>query len=159
MTEQERKEIIDCLVFQAKQFDADSDRMYQLINVMKAVNCTKEFNHLQQIKLKELVDTCCDLLDYDNNETTNASRDIVEVEKRRAIYYFAYAINEFNPQIFYGLAKAFGKHRTSFNHHVKKAKELLDCKDRSFMFYFDKLRNHEFETTKTNRDEPHRESA
>ena len=144
MKEQERKEIIECLKFVANQFDADRTRTKELIEAMKKINCETEFSHLQQLKLKQLVDTCCHLLDYDNNEATNASRDVVEVEKRRAIYYFAYSINEYNPQIFYGLAKAFGKHRTSFNHHVNKAKELLDCKDKTFMFYYNKLLSHQF---------------
>lgn len=145
MTEQERKEIIECLEFLGNQFEADKKRNQELIAAMKTVNCVKEFSHLQAIKLKELVATCCDLLDYDNDEATNASRDVVNVEKRRAIYYFAYVINDYNPKIFYGLAKAFGKHRTSFNHHVEKAKSLIDCKDKVFLSYYDRLSTHQFD--------------
>jgi hypothetical protein len=145
MKEQERKEIIDCLEFVANQFEADRTRTKELIEAMKKINCETEFTHLQQLKLKQLVDTCCNILDYDNKASTNASRDVVEVEKRRAIYYFTYAINGFNPQIFYGLAKAFSKHRTSFNHHVKKAQELLDCNDKTFMFYYNRLLTHQFD--------------
>ena len=148
MKEQERKEIIDCLEFVANQFEADRTRTKELIEAMKKINCETEFTHLQQLKLKQLVDTCCNILDYDNKASTNASRDVVEVEKRRAIYYFTYAINGFNPQIFYGLAKAFSKHRTSFNHHVKKAQELLDCNDKTFMFYYNRLLTHQFDTDK-----------
>lgn len=148
MKEQERKEIIDCLEFVANQFEADRTRTKELIEAMKKINCETEFTHLQQLKLKQLVETCCNILDYDNKASTNASRDVVEVEKRRAIYYFTYAINGFNPQIFYGLAKAFSKHRTSFNHHVKKAQELLDCNDKTFMFYYNRLLTHQFDTDK-----------
>ena len=148
MKEQERKEIIDCLEFVANQFEADRTRTKELIEAMKKINRETEFTHLQQFKLKQLVETCCNILDYDNKASTNASRDVVEVEKRRAIYYFTYAINGFNPQIFYGLAKAFSKHRTSFNHHVKKAQELLDCNDKTFMFYYNRLLTHQFDTDK-----------
>ncbi len=148
MKEQERKEIIECLEFVANQFEADRTRTKELIEAMKKINCETEFTHLQQIKLKQLVDTCCDLLDYDNDTANNASRDVVNVEKRRAIYYFAYVINNHNPRVFYGLAKAFGKHRTSFNFHVEKARELIDCKDEFFLSYYNRLLTHTFDTDK-----------
>jgi hypothetical protein len=156
MKEQERQEIIECLVFQGEQFEKDKPRLMELIDILKKVNCKSDFSDLQIIDQQKLIKECCDVLGYETTIANNASRQPNYVEKRRAIAYFVFMAYDEQPNIFNVLGRYFDKDRASFNHHVNKAKVLHRINDRIFNNYLETLKNHNFndnrnyQTTQTN---------
>jgi hypothetical protein len=146
MKEQERKEIIEALVFQRSQFSKEAPRLTELIQAMKKLNCERALDELTKISIKELVHKCCDIVGYELTEANNASRLPIYVEKRRAVLYFIYQSHEYNSQVFTQVANEFGKDRTSMLHHAKRAEQMVQSGDRVFAIHYGKLINHQFES-------------
>lgn len=135
---EDRDRIIEILKFQGEMIGNDSDEAIRLIKQMKQVGVSW-INETLEDKIKNDIHNLCVLINYSADEETNKCRKMEVVAMRDAICrvicdkYYDYE------KVANVAAGFFGKDRTSGYQIESRTKQMLESKDRLFMYYYNSI--------------------